>query len=150
MPSWMKFAMLFLMGLVMVVCLGDNNETDAGWYPGKFAGRVIVNGVHRRQDRRAARREARSCGGAEVQVQTVSAVYSDCSRSVEAAVPAPAPVSVVAPMMEAKAAPPPTAPVAPEFSPEEERELRERIADMRQKLKLLEDMVDIRKRLVSH
>ncbi len=142
-----RVGLFLVMGLVMVVGLGDNSETDAGWYPGKYVGRVIVNGVHRRQDRRAARREARSCGGAEVQVQAVAA-YSDCSRSVEVAVPVPAPVSTIAPMMEAKAAPP-AVPVAPDFSPEEERELRERIADMRQKLKLLEEMVDLRKRLVS-
>lgn len=142
-----RVGLFLVMGLVMVVGLGDNSETDAGWYPGKYVGRVIVNGVHRRQDRRAARREARGCGGVEVQVQAAAA-YSDCSRSVEVAVPVPAPVSVVAPMMEAKAAAP-AVPVAPDFSPEEERELRERIADMRQKLKLLEEMVDLRKRLVS-
>lgn len=164
MAGWMKFAMLFVMGIVMVVGLGDNSETDAGWYPGKYVGRVVVNGVHRRQDRRAARREARGCGGAEVQVQAVAAYsdcgraeavqYSACDRSVEAAVPAPVLVesyTQAATTIQRGMAPlPKSKPESADFTPEDEARLRDSIADMRNKLRLLEEMVEIRKKLVSH
>ena len=129
-----RVGLFLVMGLVMVVGLGDNSGADAGWYPGKYVGRVIVNGVHRRQDRRAARR---SCGGAEVQVQAVAVQYSDCGRSVPVEVPAPAAITTKAPA--------PITTSAPEMTPEEERSLRDRIAEFRGQLKLMEDMIEMRK-----
>ncbi len=145
MPSWIKVAMCFVMGLVMVVGLGDNSGVDAGWFPGKLAGRVIVNGVHRRQERRATRREARSCGGAE-QVEQVQVQASGCHAAASGCHGVP--VDVPAPIETTKA-PAPVSVEPPELSPEEEQRIRDSIADLRDKLHLLENMIEIRKKLTS-
>lgn len=137
MPSWTKFAMLFVMGLVMVIGLGDNSGVDAGWFPGKLVGRTIVNGIHRRQERRAARR---GCGAEAVEAVQVQA--SGCHS--QAVVPAP--VSYVAPPAMEATAPAPVN-VEADLSPEEEQRIRESIADLRDKLHLLEQMIEIRKQL---
>jgi len=144
-PSWTKFAMLFVMGLVIVIGLGDNSGVDAGWFPGKLAGRVVVNGIHRRQERRAARR---GCGAEAVEAVQASGCHAQasatsCHGPVEYA---PAPVSQVAPPVMEAVAPAPVK-VEADLSPEEEQRIRESIADLRDKLHLLEQMIEIRKQL---
>lgn len=99
---------LFVAGLFVVVTAPE--QADAGWFPGKFAGRVVANGIHRRQDRRAARRSAHSCGGVETVAQSSSLCHASASGchslSVES-VPAPVPAPVV------ESVPAPAATIAP-------------------------------------
>ena len=68
MKIWMKMALVCVLALLgFVACAPDDASAGPVWRVISFPGRVIVRGVHRRQERREARRDARSGCHSEAQ-----------------------------------------------------------------------------------